>query len=251
MTIINPAQENQIYNCTQSEWYFDNQYIVSFGNGDTSFSKTQINGLPYKITWDNNGQYIINNPSNFSYQITGDFVWNYTASYRDGRFSWSCYSWFSPPLGQQFSGSYYTTETGFTLNCIPSNEIGLVRVFDSNGIQTFTANFKTTDGIVLTSSSNTQIKITDNNIVYEYPIVDRNSVQVINSLGGYEYSFNGNNTTVKIKKDSIHNVILKCGKDCPPSTCIKCRNGDFVCCYGSKGTVIDRIHDPSFQIETC
>jgi hypothetical protein len=194
-------------------------------DNNSNYSIQNVEGLPFKITWDNS-EHIINNPENYSYQITGNFTWNYTASYRDGRFSWSCYRWFSPPLGQQFSGSYYTTETGFTLNCIPSNEIGLVRVFDSNGIQTFTANFKTTDGIVLTSSSNTKIKIIDNNIIYEYAITNINSVNIVNSIGGNKIIIEGQQFDI-VDVDSARK---DCTEICPPRT-IQCDCNNVRCCY--------------------
>jgi hypothetical protein len=46
MAIINPAIENQTYNCTESTWYLDNEAIISFTGGNTSFKKSVFTRPP-------------------------------------------------------------------------------------------------------------------------------------------------------------------------------------------------------------
>jgi hypothetical protein len=205
--------------------FFDDKNF-RLSNPDNNYSIQNLPGLPFKITWDNNSEHIINNPDNYSYQIIGNFTWNYTGIFRDGRFSWSCYRWFNPPLGQSFSGNYYTTETGYNLNCIPTNEIGVLRAFNSSNVQTFSDFFKVNDGIILMSSSNTQIKITDNNITYEYPINNINSVNIVNSVGEKNIIIENQSFSL-IDENSVYK---QCNDVCPKNT-VTCDCGNVRCCY--------------------
>jgi hypothetical protein len=204
---------------------WDNQ-SYKLNNNSSEFSIQNLPGLPFKITWDNNSEHIINNPDNYSYQIIGNFTWNYTGIFRDGRFSWSCYAYFSPPLGQSFSGAYYQIGEVTNWNCIPSGDVKDVSVYNSSNQVIGIYQFRVSDGIVLVSSSNTKIKITDNNIVYEYPITNINSVQIINSIGGNKIIIEGQEFDIL----DVNSARKYCDDNCPNGT-IECGCNGKKCCY--------------------
>lgn len=96
-----------------------------------------------------------------------------------------------------------------------------------------------------------QLQIIDNGQTYNYSITNTNSVEIIYSSGEIKYTFSANMQSVSQTYQTPQTISLKCGLDCPSDTCVKCRNGDFVCCYNNDGTVIERIYDPNFEIEAC
>jgi hypothetical protein len=287
MAIITPT-ENNIYDCNAPIWFLDNSAIINFLGDQTKFTKETLPGLPYKITWDNS-EHIINNPSNFSYQIInavktlwsvrGLASWFLFGSNSSGSINRNfMVASFAPvtvsdiiisnsiTVRQESSGTalscystagtlHTTTSTNFTAY-LPITVDGVViygRLVGNPNGQSLTANLSGLTIQECTNSPNKKIKITDNNIVYEYPITNINSVQVINSIGQITYKFFDidNNIIIEKLENAEKTVKLQCGKDCPPGTCIKCRNFDLVCCYGGNGKVIEIINDPNHEIEAC
>ena len=121
------------------------------------------------------------------------------------------------------------------------------QIWDSNygdNLGTLTIN-------VVIAQAQKLIRIIDNNITYTYPITNTNSVEIIYSQGGVKYTFSANMQSISQTYQTTQIIALKCGLDCPPDSCVKCRDGDFVCCYGDNGTVIERIYDPNFEVEAC
>jgi hypothetical protein len=283
MAIITPT-ENNIYDCNNPTWFLDNIAVINFLSSQTKFTKETLPGLPFKITWDNS-EHIINNPNNYSYQIfplSGTYYITALATSNDTRLG--CGATISVRTAN-VTGKFLGIIQGATANGRYTFPLAVINSFgnDGNSVRFFkTTNplinhnlwldtwvtacqngFFNTDflgtlnnnslNFIPISAVNYYLKIIDNNITYEYPITNINSVQVINSIGQIKYKFFDidNNIIIEKLENAEKTVKLQCGKDCPPGTCIKCRNFDLVCCYGSDGKVIEIINDPNFEIEAC
>lgn len=286
MAIITPSENT--YYCIGSgsaTWFVNNNQLISFNQIDlingTKFVKQNVNGSAFKITWDGGGsgkEHIINNPNNYSYSFkavstTGRYIFS---NQNENLFIRAAGNYIT---GIGFYWNQFSDKTEFLLNnttqrylYLPSYGIcGILEdkhfVVGGGGTYLTPENLNGRTGkitppynqlydtggeiIKLYGSYQWKIVIKDNNINYEYNIIDRNSVQIIYSQGGIKYTFSANMQSISQTYQTTQIIALKCGLDCPPDSCVKCRDGDFVCCYGGNGTVIERIYDPNFEIEAC
>lgn len=316
MSIINPAIEDQIYNCPESTWYLNGKPVISFSQGNTLFTKTIINGKPEIFSYSSfddisnlfvEYSYVIQNPDNFDYSIYDDaFQCNL---YLNHPIKGKCYcSYFSGDYllfnsnygkGITFNledntyphyGSSYIRFDGTKKMCYTTMTLGSLMVraslkkgFDRsgwvesrslvNGYQLHDQEKILENYVYCTSLPSTQATIIIERInpTKKLKIIDGNSIFIIDlnsgginsddnsifnakvKLGKSKVKYTFINDIICIEKlvDNDQSVSLKCGKDCPPDTCFKCRNIDYVCCYNNEGIATEMIYDPDKQIEAC
>jgi len=275
MAIINPANENQNYCISSSSatWFVNGNQLISFNQSDltngTKFVKQNVNGLAYKIIWDGGGsekEHIINNPDNYSYSFQPRNAWSCTIILGGGTYP---ISYSGQKIFQSFGFFRYSAPLTF-FPCDPEPDF----VFKPAGYIYYHFYAQFTDGSLqryttwdsyfgvgfpagqlsykrnnfISSNNQYSIKIKDNGVTNIYQITNTNSVEIIYSSGEIKYTFTAGSQSLNQQYSSTQNISLKCGIDCPPETCVKCRDGDYVCCYGGDGTVIERVHDPNNEI---
>lgn len=272
-------------------WFVNDNQLISFDQPDlingTKFVKQNVSGQPYKITWDGGGigkEHLIQNPANYSYsvaQLTTCKTYQLRIRYKLERCinrqytwdaNWTTYApsflqsirkienvgfWRNPDpnnnpcAAQGVNYFHYLYYDFYNSNCSIKSTYGftgartLIGNTSARNIQ-FEYDIIPNDGIY-----NYQIQITDGGNIYNYPITNPNSVNIIYLQGGIRYIFTAGSQSLSQQYQSDQNISLKCGIDCPPETCFKCRDGSQVCCYGPEGTVIDIVNDPDFEVEAC
>jgi hypothetical protein len=208
---------------------------------DNSFSVINVQGAPYKITWDNNQEHIINNPDNYSREITYSNKFNYKIAYFWGIYNQSTVfrngNYVIPP-GKTFSRVIFINNLGkekpnySTLFDYAITGTAKFRVEFSDG--TFvditdwgtSGNYKFAWALSPISGTTYNIKITDNGINYYYPIANTNSIQIINSNPSKKIQIEGHQFDII----DVNSARKDCTEQCPPDT-ITCDCGNERCCY--------------------
>lgn len=262
MAIIDPASEGENYECSLFTWYLNKQDIISFPAGFSSYSRQSLGGSPYKIIWDGGGtnkEHIIQNTENYSYSFipVGGFIVT-------GKLEGNGYI-------QGSRGSYHNNKIFKELVTNGGKQeykvqgywelIWLYIKYSDGTLEGMGNMYARCNGCIyraylinLVPKSESQsylIRIEDGDNSFDYPISNKNSVEVLTSGGKIKYVFSQDNLNSEITVNSEGEVSLMCGKDCPPGTCLKCRDLDYVCCYNDQGIVFERVHDPDKEIEAC
>jgi hypothetical protein len=228
---------------------WDNQ-SYKLNNNSSEFSIQNLPGLPFKITWDNS-EHIINNPSNFSYQITENIIlvaewlfslnsFPYVTRCESSRNTidaniidntlWTASGIQNNTSTQTVPENYRMTFTSPSRN-IEAGVTFKVDLFHKSWCNWGRVRIPATAGASDFGSGQLRyiqkiIRITDNNIVYEYPITNTNSVQVINSIGENKIIIEGQEFDI-LDVDSAKKY---CDDNCPNGT-IECGCGGRKCCY--------------------
>jgi len=254
--IIDPAAENQVYctNGTIAKWFINDTMIgfnsEQLSNG-TSFNKEALPSGK-KIIWDTS-EHIINNPDNYSYSIIGQWEIRFK-----GSSSPTIYTRFSIGKSTDIWGSVVLPvgKCLYTWRHLTRNDIPESPLYPN----TYNALCGTPGSFVISYQNfiASNLIIIDDNITYNYLILNINSIEIIDITGNKsKFTFNASNSinfnteSFELIADSNSKVSLVCGLDCPPNTCLKVRCNNIVCCYNNQGKVIDSFYDFNKEVETC
>lgn len=223
---------------------------------DNSFSIINEQGKPYSINWDNNQEHIINNPDNYSYSIKSNatyfrlYVNHPTMGKRyallgSGQLSFSelsggqLFKYSDHPNGMIYYKAifwgYFFSGYVISVSGISSGiSSGLIhssgsRIFTSfiipprEGIDIFYNVSIVEEPYMPTAYI---LKIIDNGITYIYPIIDKDSINIINSDPSFKIEIEGHQFDII----DVKSARKDCTEQCPPDT-ITCDCGNERCCY--------------------
>lgn len=243
------------YRASKIVW--DNQSLVMNYPNIINYSIENIPGLPYKIRWDTSSQYLIKNPTNYSYS----FWWDMTCITYDIWIAWSRdYIYACNParaanttrsmskfisFRKPVSISITKELNGYSCppENVPNNNFYL-NVIYNNGTCTSTLNYRTLlftgmdsctysftiKNANLSDEPQRQIVIVDGGITYTYPITDVNSVWIENSIASKKININGRKFDL-INESSIQlSCVNPIQEHCPRGT-IECECSSELCCY--------------------
>jgi hypothetical protein len=219
-------------------------------DSNSNFSIQNLPGLPYKITWDNS-QHIINNHSDYSYQLF--WGWYLTGYTRRGFLGCSYpvtfdILWLSPSGPVNYACNNHLLTENVTLPTIPppsstdidesinwshslrntfvecGQTLRNINVFRNGSFTGTWMGHQTTTN--LNYGFDKRIRIIDNGVTYFYPINDRNSVQVVNSIGENKIIIEDQAFDIL----DVNSARKYCDDNCPNGT-IECGCNGKKCCY--------------------
>ena len=223
---------NDITECTIS---WDNQ-SVQLQDPNSNYNIITLPDVPYKITWDGGGsgkEHIINNPNNYSYQVIQDIKCkDYGVEFRATYLECTTRGEIARDSGWLNFGNHRFPHN-IRLKNLPnqgtcpfgtSNAIYYIiaPIFDRaittncSQIQTYDANYWIGTGANINLQTRLtpldgidayKIRISDNNINYEYPIINTNSVQIIYNQGGKKIQIEGNQYDI-IDENSVSKLCI-------------------------------------------
>jgi hypothetical protein len=224
---FNPASANNSYCNNGGKWFLNNNEVATFN--DSSYYEKEI--PPGKIVWDDNQEYIINNPDNYSYEII-----NYTriATTNPGGDTGTIFQT-STLTGIDIYRSIDGQTIGGYSGTVPVNEAwAFVRVDAEWGSPGETVLFNPTiTNVTRSHLSGTDIgqalingvnqnfhywnkyniqkilRIRDGNTNTDFNIANPNSVQVVNvpsTNAKFKFFNNGNFTEITADKNSVVSV---------------------------------------------
>lgn len=222
-------------------------------NDNSNYSIQNVNGQPYKITWDTNQQHIINNPNNFSYSLTTSsiLIAERMFSYNSFPINPYCESRRNTIDIQIYNSSLYnasgiTNSTGgqtvpanYTLT-LTQNLSGNLVGGQSFNVSLFHKSYCNYGRVSINGGSigdfgsgilryiQKIIRIIDNGVTYDYPIINNNSVNVVNSTGYNNIIIEGNSYRIH----DVNSARKDCTEQCPNGT-ITCDCNNVRCCYQS------------------